>query len=48
MVKLNYHKLMNSLDFANYVVINYNLKMTKLSVDEEHSDFTTVEFDMPN
>jgi len=48
MVKLNYQKLMHSLDFANYVVINYNLKLNRLSVDEEYSDFTTVEFDMPN
>ena len=48
MTKLNYQKLLNSLDFVNYVVINHNLKFTKFSFNEDFFDFTTVELDIPN
>lgn len=48
MAKLNYQKLVNSLDFANYVIINHNIKITKISMDDDTFGFTTLEIDMPN
>lgn len=48
MTKLNSQKLLNSLNFVNHVAINHNLKISKLSFNEDSLDFTTIELDIPN